>query len=281
MPAHLDHQERAGCQRGVPVQVLTSRFGLSEFLAGISKAASRLLMLDYDGTLAPFQVRPDRAVPYPGVTEALRELMDEGTTRVVIVSGRRAEELVPLLALDRHPEIWGGHGWERLMPDGELKTQQPDPALRAALETATQAVGASTRLGARLEHKPASVALHWRGLPALAVARVEAQARDAWLRCADGELDLLAFDGGLELRAKGCNKQHAVKAVLSETANEAAIAYLGDDTTDEDAFVAVRPRGVAVLVRPELRETAADIWIRPPRELLAFMRHWLVGRLQA
>jgi len=267
--------------RGVAVQVLTSRFSLPEFFAGIPKAASRVLMLDYDGTLAPFQVRPDRAVPYPGVTDALRDLMDEGTTRVVIVSGRRAEELVPLLALDRHPEIWGGHGWERLTPDGELKMAAPDAALRAALETAAQAVGASTRLGARLEHKPASVALHWRGLPALAVARIEAQARDAWSRCAAGELDLLAFDGGLELRATSCNKQHAVKSVLSETADDAAIAYLGDDTTDEDAFVAVKPRGVAVLVRAELRETAADLWIRPPRELLAFLRHWLVGKVHA
>ena len=42
------------------------------------------------------------------------------------------------------------------------------------------------------------------------------------------------FDGGLELRAVGCNKQYAVKGVLSETPQESAIAYLGDDITDED-----------------------------------------------
>lgn len=263
------------------MQVLTMHFRLSEFLARIPKAGSRVLMLDYDGTLAPFQVRPDRAVPYSGVTSALRNLMEEGATRVVIISGRRAEELVPLLALEPHPEIWGGHGWERLMPDGKLKTQQAGAALRAALDGAVQAVGASIRLGARLEHKPASVALHWRGLPALAVARIEAQARDAWSRYAGEELDLLAFDGGLELRARGCSKEHAVQSVLSETAEDAAIAYLGDDMTDEDAFRAVKPRGVAVLVRPEFRETAADIWIRPPRELLAFMQNWLVGKVHA
>jgi trehalose 6-phosphate phosphatase len=273
--------ERAIRNREPVVHMLTRRFTLPEFLAAIPQAHERVLMLDYDGTLAPFQVRPERAVPYPGVTEALRELMDEGATRVVIVSGRRAGEIVPLLGLDRHPEIWGGHGWERLMPDGRLQAQAPDDALRAALERATQSVVALTRLGARLEHKPASVALHWRGLPALAVAKIEAQAREAWSRRADGELDLLTFDGGLELRAKGCNKRQAVKSVLMETAEDGAIAYLGDDATDEDAFVAVKPRGMAVLVRPELRETAADLWIRPPRELLAFFRHWLVGRVHA
>lgn len=52
------------------------------------------------------------------------------------------------------------------------------------------------------------------------------------------------------------------------------MAYLGDDVTDEDAFHAVKPRGLAVLVRAELRETAADLWIRPPRELVAFLRSW-------
>ena len=69
-----------------------------------------------------------------------------------------------------------------------------------------------------------------------------------------------------------------MKAVLSETPEGSAVAYLGDDITDEDAFRAVKPRGLGVLVRPELRETAADIWIRPPDELLSFLRHWCVKR---
>lgn len=262
------------------MQVLSPRFDFTQFIASLPSVRERVLMLDYDGTLAPFQVRPERAVPYPGVTDVLRELMNGGMTRVVIISGRRAEELVPLLALEQHPEIWGGHGWERLLPDGTLLSHETDAALHAVLDDASNAVGDLLRIGARLERKPASVALHWRGLSALAVAKIETRARDLWTSRANGELDLLAFDGGLELRASGCNKQHAVKSVLSETGNDSAIAYLGDDFTDEDAFEAVKPRGIAVLVRPEIRETAADLWIRPPRELLSFMRNWLVGSVK-
>ncbi|MBI4194309.1 MAG: trehalose-phosphatase [Betaproteobacteria bacterium] len=259
------------------MQVLSPGLDLPDFLARIPIVKERVLMLDYDGTLAPFHVRPERAVPYPGMREALRELMDAGGTRVVIVSGRRAEEIVPLLALEKHPEIWGGHGWERLLPCGELSTQEPLPRERRMLDEALELAEDPVRNGARVERKPASIALHWRGLPALAIARIQARARASWSTLARGDgLDLLTFDGGVELRAKGCNKQHAVKAVLSETAPDSAIAYLGDDITDEDAFVAVKPRGVAVLVRPQLRETAADIWIRPPRELRAFVRHWRV-----
>ena len=36
---------------------------------------------------------------------------------------------------------------------------------------------------------------------------------------------MLPFDGGVELRARGRNKRHAVEVVLSETPAEAAVAY--------------------------------------------------------
>ena len=65
-----------------------------------------------------------------------------------------------------------------------------------------------------------------------------------------------------------------MKTVLSQTSENSAVAYLGDDMTDEDAFQAVKARGLAVLVRPQFRPTAADVWLRPPEELVAFMQHW-------
>jgi trehalose 6-phosphate phosphatase len=80
----------------------------------------------------------------------------------------------------------------------------------------------------------------------------------------------------VELRAVGCNKQYAVKAVLSQTEEDSAVAYLGDDITDEDAFRAVKPRGIGVLVRAEFRKTEADVWLLP-HELVEFLRHWRVA----
>ena len=60
--------------------------------------------------------------------------------------------------------------------------------------------------------------------------------------------------------------------------NQAAVAaYLGDDLTDEDAFKAIKGKGIGVLVREEPRKTAADIWIKPPDELLSFLSNWLPG----
>lgn len=257
------------------MQILSPRIDWQAFLDAIPAAPERVLMLDYDGTLSPFHVRPERAVPYPGVRDALEAILASGSTRVVIVSGRPAANIAPLLGLKQAPEIWGGHGWERLLPTGELKTQEPSTAVKVSLERAASAAADAVRAGGRLERKRASVALHWRGLPTLTAAQVQSRCRAAWEEFVDnGELELLPFDGGFELRAPGCNKQHAVKAVLSETAGSSAIAYLGDDLTDEDAFAAVKPRGLAVLVRPELRDTQADVWLQPPRELIAFLKRW-------
>jgi len=261
------------------MQSLNSRVDLKEFFERIPVARERVLMLDYDGTLAPFQVRPERAMPYPGIVEALDEIMRSGDTRVVIISGRRAAALARLLPLRKQPEIWGGHGWERLSPGGDFRMEEPLGPTRQALQRAADLVSGLVRIGGRIERKPASIALHWRGLPALAVAKIQDHALRLWSPLArDGELELLPFDGGVEVRAQGYNKRDAVKAVLSETSEDSAVAYLGDDLTDEDAFAAVKDRGIAVLVRAQLRETGADIWIRPPRELLEFIRPWHARR---
>jgi trehalose 6-phosphate phosphatase len=257
------------------MQVLSSRVDMADFYARLGAARERVLMIDYDGTIAPFKIRPEQAVPYPGVAESLRALMNQGNTRVVIVSGRRAAEVAELLPLGRRPEIWGAHGWERVTAQGETHMQEPDPAVKEALAQAESAAAAVSVPGTRLERKPASIAFHWRGLADSAVGAVRERVTAAWKPLAEGGLlELMPFDGGLEMRACGTNKQHAVKAVLSETPPDAAVAYLGDDITDEDAFRAVKSQGLAVLVRPEYRETAADVWIKPPQELLAFLDNW-------
>jgi trehalose-phosphatase len=256
------------------MQVLSSRIDMQAFYDQLATARQRVLMLDYDGTLAPFKVRPEEAVPYPGVSETLSALVEQENTRVVIVSGRGASEVADLLPLGRPPEIWGAHGWERISPQGEMWAQEPTEAAREALVRAHDLAERCRIAGARLERKRASVAVHWRGAPESAVEPLRKRLTEAWAPLTDGVLEVLPFDGGLELRARGTNKQHAVKAVLSETPPGSPVAYLGDDLTDEDAFELVKSQGLAVLVRPEFRATTADVWLRPPQELLDFLGRW-------
>ena len=246
----------------------------ARFFQRLAAATSRLLMLDYDGTLAPFRVRPGKAAPYRGVRRALSTLTLAGHTRVVIVSGRTIKDLVEVLGMEPLPELWGSHGWEQRTPDGRYHlwplAERSRDGLRLARDCMKEA-----GLADRCEEKPAGVALHWRGLTGRVARSLEERGRACWepLVRAHG-LELRAFDGGIELRASGRDKGAVVRTLVAEAPPGAVAAYLGDDLTDEDAFKALPPEGLGVLVRRVFRPTAADAWLRPPQELSAFLDQW-------
>jgi trehalose-phosphatase len=250
-----------------------SERNLRLFLERLPTAASRVLMIDFDGTLAPFQADRDTARPYPGVVDRLDALAEQEATRIVVVTGREAGTIRRLLPLARPFEVWGEHGRERLMPDGRSSRVPIDPGVSRVL---AQALGWVQSRGwvSSLEVKPAALALHWRDVSEGDAASMESAARHHWGRLATGPVVLHAFDGGLELRLSDVDKGRAVNAILDEEDSRAAVAYLGDDLTDEDAFNAIHGRGLAVLVRDQVRPTAADAWLRPPEELLDFLDSW-------
>lgn len=261
------------CPNGM--QVLDQHTDMAGFFHRVPAASERVLMFDYDGTLAPFHMRPHLAYPYPEVTRSLDQLMRDAATRVVIISGRRAEEVMPLLRLERQPEIWGAHGWERLGPDGSFSMREIDAESSRLLEEAHALAEGAVDFGARIERKPCSVALHWRGLSSIKLLKAQAWISAAWQPLVhEGGLELLPFAGGIEAMVRGEHKGHAVRMVLADAHDDSAIAYLGDDLTDEEAFREVRGRGIAVLVRDQLRDTSANLWIRPPDELRRFILHW-------
>jgi trehalose-phosphatase len=215
------------------------------------------------------------AAPYPGVREAIGRILRSGKTRVVLVSGRRAEEVRELLGIRPAPEIWGVHGRQRLTPDGRCAIAPLQPFEEDALASAAAWVEQSG-YGLRTESKPGSLALHWRGLRDEEIARASQAACDALGPVAQrAGMSLLEFDGGLELRPVEPNKGSVVRGLIDELKHPDAFAYLGDDRTDEDAFAAMRGTdALSVLVRPEWRETAAQVWLRPPEELLEFFQGW-------
>ncbi len=248
---------------------------LAAFWQRLQRNSTPVLLLDYDGTLAPFRVARDQAFPYPGVRQRLAALLEHSGTRLVIVSGRTVTDLLPLLGMEPHPEIWGCHGWERLLPSGEYRLGDLPAAARSALDKAAAWI-AGRGLEAHSESKPASVTLHWRGLDEQSAAGLRRSATAVWRPLAEEVgLELHEFDGGLELRHPGRDKGSAVREVLAETPPAAAIAYLGDDLTDEDAFRALHGRGLSILVRSQRRTSSADLWLRPPEELLEFLDTWL------
>jgi trehalose 6-phosphate phosphatase len=250
---------------------------LEAFWGESAAVRDRVLLLDYDGTLAPFRVERDQALPYPGVREILGRLPKTSGGRLVIVSGRRVDEVRALLDLDFSYEIHGAHGHERLTAEGRIETTSLGPEAAAALDRAGKWAEGRGWAG-RLEAKPGCLAVHWRGIEADAAREMAAEVGAAWGReTRESGLDLRPFDGGLELRAAGEDKGRAVIRILADGPSNAAAAYLGDDLTDEDAFAALarRPRTLTALVRAEWRPSRARVWLRPPRDLLVFLGRWI------
>jgi len=254
----------------------TGRRRLDAFFEALREAPRRVLMLDYDGTLAPFRLEPHKALPYPGVCELLDRVIADSGTRLAIISGRWIRDLIPMLELKRRPELWGTHGRERLWPDGRYEFAEIPRESHLALLEADAWETQVRLLGGRVERKPASLAIHWRGISAARVDQIRDHVLEMWEKIEPrGDLDLRSFDGGMELVVRGCSKATAVNTILSESGPGTVAAYLGDDLTDEDALTALQGRGLGVLVSDAPHRTAADVWLRPPQGVRAFLAQWV------
>jgi trehalose-phosphatase len=250
---------------------------LEDFMATLREADNSLLLLDYDGTLAPFTIDRNRATPYPGVRTLLQQIMRTNRVRVVLISGRPCGEVSKLLDLNTAPEIWGAHGWQRLLPDGSCTRQAMQNEDRDALAAASSWV-ATLGYSHLAERKQSGIAIHWRGLPQEEIYTIQAAILSATLpfQCAQRML-LREFNGGMELQLRTRTKGSVIEGILQESGGQMPVAYVGDDQTDEDAFRALGKRGLRILVGQDTRTTDADISLHPPEELLDFLLRWLLA----
>jgi trehalose 6-phosphate phosphatase len=232
-----------------------------------------ILLLDYDGTLAPFVPDRNAAVPYPGLIEILARLPRAGSGRYVVISGRPIEAIEGFLGPAAPAEIWGCHGAARRLPDGCHQGLVLPPDWAAALDRAAAAVPETVPPRA-LERKSVGLALHWRGLAPDVAQALDRELGPVWAELArESGLLLHDFDGGLELRPPGWDKGRAVRTLAREHP-EVVLVYCGDDRTDEDAFAALGPGGLGILVRETWRPSAARYRLTPPEELLGFLGRW-------
>ncbi|MBU1230399.1 MAG: trehalose-phosphatase [Proteobacteria bacterium] len=244
-------------------------------------ARRKLLMLDYDGTLAPFTAERHKALPYLGVRRLLEGLARNDAWRVVIVSGRSAADVAGFLELERNVEIFGCHGGEHRDLAGLLTRLELAPGLEKALADA-RFWAEGQGLGEHLEAKHGCLAIHVRGLPPPRAAEIVAEASRVFgLIAHAAKAEVLPFDGGVEIRAGAFTKGRVVQRLLAEETalhgSGFASAYLGDDLTDEDAFQALGQAGLALLVGRKHKPSRAQYLLHPPSDLLEFLQSCLLS----
>ncbi len=212
--------------------------GLVAALTDLAARRPLLIASDYDGVLAPLVGDPAAAVPSPGVAGAMARIAAADGVTVALVSGRGVEDLRRVSGLSG-PYRWvGSHGAEYDGPLADALAGRRD-ALADRLAPLVAAVP-----GARLEVKPASVAVHVRQVADPAAAAALLVAADS---AADPSLTKKPGKAVLELAVTDADKGSAVTRLRADLGVAAAV-YLGDDVTDEDVFRVLGPDDVGVKV---------------------------------
>jgi len=248
---------------------LTDVTWISKQLAGKRPA----LFLDYGGTLAPIDDRQQDAK----LSEDMRLILRSAArvAQVVVVSGRDLDEVSTLVGL-KEITYAGNHGLEIRGPDLHLELPE---GLDASddLDRATVDLTAALKTipGVRLTRKRFAIVVHYRqptgrdsDLVESAVKRVQAYFPHLHLTGGKAVIELLPDIDW--------DKGRAVRWLLSELGLEGPEVlpiYVGDDVTDEDAFQAVRGRGLGILVSERPQPSAALYRLRDTDHVAELLRH--------
>jgi alpha,alpha-trehalase len=212
-----------------------------------------VIMLDIDGTLCDLVERADVAVLPEAVRAALvlLERRRGDGVHVALVTGRSVADAQRMIGITGIP-IHGNHGMERLLEDGTTCGPDGFDVEEARLHAAAGDLIVLAREfpGTSVEDKRFSLSVHFRGMNDELVPeflrRASQIAERNGLRSASGKRVVNV------LPVISRNKGDAVRDILHETgatSSTASILFVGDDVTDEDAFVALRPIPGAVTAR--------------------------------
>ena len=235
-----------------------------------------ILFLDYDGTLTPIVATPDLAVLADATREVLRRVMRVLT--VAVVSGRATDDVRGKVDL---PGIFyaGSHGFEIVDPQGQVTINEQAREIRSVVDEAHARLSAAVRSipGALIENVKYTISAHYRQVAEADVPKVSA-AVDAVL----ADYPQLRRTNGKkvwELRPvidwdKGKAVDWILQALGFDVRRQIPI-YIGDDTTDEDAFRVLLDRGCGILVADPGKPSWAQYRIKNSDEVVRVLEYFM------
>jgi len=213
---------------------------LEQHPAHATAAPHLAIFTDFDGTLVELAETPDAVEVPQALTEELRRAVAEFDSAFAVLTGREIVDIDNFLAPLVLP-IAGAHGTQRRRADGSMEPVAPK-AVQGADEIA-HAIEPLVLAHPELivEHKEGALALHFRQSPELeAACRIAME--DAIVSV--GNFDLVPGKMVFEARPHGVSKGEALRAFMREEPFLGRIPiFIGDDTTDEDGFIAAQELG--------------------------------------
>ncbi|MGN6401371.1 MAG: bifunctional alpha,alpha-trehalose-phosphate synthase (UDP-forming)/trehalose-phosphatase [Flavisolibacter sp.] len=242
-----------------------------------NKAEKRCILLDYDGTLAPYQKIPSLATPSEELLQLLKELTNDAANEIVIISGRDAQTLdkwlghLPLTLVAEHGASvkYRNEEWK----DQVTFTSEWKEQIRPLMELFVDRCA-----GSFIEEKKSTLAWHYRNThPELGFSRSR-QLRNSLLQLITNT-SLQVIDGNkvLEVRMIGVDKGVTATNILNNLHPDFVLC-IGDDTTDEDMFRLLRNSGYTIKIGRG--NTAAQYTIMSQRDVFPFLRRFLESAKQ-
>jgi len=239
-----------------------------------------ILFVDYDGTLTPIVDSPDKAVMSDEARDLLKALSTKPRCQVGVISGRALGNLKKMVGLKDLIYV-GNHGLEIDAPKIKFKTQLT-PEMVSIIRNIKDKL--SMKLsginGIAVEDKFVTVSIHYRlagRAGYLSAKKIIEETASPFI--ASGKIKVRAGKKVLEIIPEThWNKGEIVEWILARETRVLGTPplpiYLGDDTSDEDAFGVLKDKGLTVFVGRK-KTSKAKYYLRNPKEVLIFLREIL------
>lgn len=235
------------------------------------KAESRLVLLDYDGTLVDFKPVPSQAIPSASLLHLLISLTEKPDTEVIIVTGRDHEDVDKLLGM-LPLTIIAGHG-AMIKENGIWKAEVSEDinwkdTIMPLLDQVTLSCSESF-----IEEKHFSLAWHYRKAELLS-GFIHSRELISHLSRFIELYGLKILDGNkvVEIMNKEIGKGKAVKRLIDKKIYD-LILSIGDDRTDEEIFELFRTAENAVTIKVGDGNSFARYMFNSVSEVILFLKN--------
>jgi trehalose 6-phosphate phosphatase len=235
---------------------------LARRLASVDRV---LLCLDFDGTLAPHVDDPASAELTSENQRVLETLDQQAALDIAIVSGRALSDVKDRVGIDDF-RYAGNHGLEidRGTGNRESTAYPPVNQYRSSIQTVCAELETQLDIpGCEVENKGVTATVHYRNANIDSPDVIEERVASVVDESGAEDLQLVPGTEIIEIRpAIDWNKGHAVRQFEEwyrderGGAGEHLTIYIGDDTTDEDAFRAIESEGISIYVGTDGETTA-------------------------
>lgn len=227
-------------------QKIVGKRQLNQIKSAYDEALSRLILLDYDGTLSPFVENPEDAVPSASLLELLKNMIADEKNKVVINSGRSHQILdkwfegIDLDFAAEHGIFYKENGkWHKNLEDEVVWDDEIIEIIQHTIDKTPRSY---------LEQKDASLVWHYRKVDVwLAELRTQQLINALIGPCTRLNLQIVPGNKIVEIKPPDFNKGSETLRRLEQQPYDFVMA-IGDDTTDEDMFRVLPPDGISIKV---------------------------------